>query len=58
MGPERGLHPRICDRLICADDIPEEYLTLILLLVKGLHQMTTHEEMDVGNEVIADDDVD
>ena len=36
--------PRICDRLICADDIPEEYLTLISLSAKGLYQMTTQEE--------------
>ena len=44
MDPERGLQPRICDRLICADDIPEEYLTLISLSAKGLYQMTTQEE--------------
>ena len=23
MGTERGLQPQICDRFICADDIPE-----------------------------------
>ena len=60
-GP-RALQPRICDRLICADDIPEEYLTLILLSAKGLYQMTTTRGEgsglgDVGNEVIADDDL-
>ena len=39
-----ALQPRICDRLICADDILEEYLTLISLSAKGLYQMTTQEE--------------
>ena len=58
--------PRICDRLICADYIPDVYLTLISLLAKGLYKIITTEKKgpdrsglgDVGNEVFADDDVD
>jgi len=61
-GP-RVLQPRICDRLICADDIPEGHLTLTSLIVsEGFvsNDNTGGEGSglgDVGNEVIADDDV-
>ena len=47
-GSERGLQPRICDRVIRADDIPvpgwKGRLSLISLLSKGLYQMTINEK--------------
>ena len=61
---ERGLQPRICDRVIRVDDIPvlpgwKGRLSLILLLANDI----TGEEVsgsglgDVGNEVFADVDI-
>ena len=35
MGPERGLQPRICDRLICADDFPERAPNPDIIVSKG-----------------------
>ena len=62
MGPERGLQPRICDRLICADDFPEGTPDHDIVVSKGSvsNDNTGGEGSglgDVGNEVIADDDV-
>ena len=62
------MQPRICDRVIRADDISvpgwKGRLSLISLLAKGLYQMTTINKGeegsgpgDVGNKVFADDDV-
>ena len=61
-GP-RVLQPQICDRLICADDIPEGEPDPDIVVSKGsaLNDNTGGEGSglgDVGNEVIADDDVD
>ena len=56
------LQPRICDRLICADDIPEGAPDTDIVVSEGFvsNDNTGGEGSglgDVGNEVIADDDV-
>ena len=56
------MKPRICDRLICADDIPEGAPDLDIVGSKGFvsNDNTGGERSglgDVGNKVIADDDV-
>ena len=56
------MQPRICDRLICADDIPEGAPDTDIVVSKGFvsNDNTGGEGSglgDVGNEVIADDDV-
>ena len=53
---------RICDRLICADDIPEgaSDADIVVSKVSVSNDNTGGEGSglgDVGNEVIADDDV-
>ena len=59
MGPERGLQPRICNRVIRADDMPEGAPVTDIVVSKGsVYQMTSKEKKgDVGNKVFADDDV-
>ena len=62
MGTERGLQPQICDRFICADDIPEGAPDLNIVGSKGFvsNDNTGGEGFglgDVGNEVFAYDDV-
>ena len=57
-----ALQPRICDRLICADYIPEAAPDPDIVVSKGSvsNDNTGGEGSglgDVGNEVIADDDV-
>ena len=56
------MQPRICDRLICADDIPEGAPDPDIVVSKGFvsNDNTGGEGSglgDVGNKVIADDDV-
>ena len=55
--------PRICDRLICADYIPEAAPDPDIVVSKGSvsNDNTGGEGSglgDVGNEVFADDDID
>ena len=54
---ERGLQPRICDRVIRVDDIPvlpgwKGRLSLILLLAKGLYQMISQEKKGPGPDLV------
>ena len=45
MGPERGLQPRICNRVIRADDMPEGAPVTDIVVSKGsVYQMTTQEK--------------
>ena len=45
MGPERGLQPRICNRVIRADDMPEGAPVTDIVVSKGsVYQMTSKEK--------------
>jgi len=62
MGPERGLQPRICDRLICADDFTEGTPNPDIIVSKGSvsNENTGGDGSglgDVGIEVFIDGDV-
>ena len=62
MGTERDLQPRICDRLICADDFPERAPNPDIIVSKGSvsNENTGGDGSglgDVGIEVFIDGDV-
>ena len=62
MSQERGLQPRICDRLICADDFPERAPNPDIIVSKGSvsNENTGGDGSglgDVGIEVFIDGDV-
>ena len=62
MGPERGLQPRKCDRLKCADDFPERAPNPDIIVSKGSvsNENTGGDGSglgDVGIEVFIDGDV-
>ena len=59
MGPERGLQPRICNRVIRADDMPEGAPVTDIVVSKGsVSNDHTGEEVsglgDVENKVFVD----
>ena len=53
MGPERGLQPRICNRVIRADDMPEGAPVTDIVVSKGsVYQMISQEKKGPGPDLV------